>query len=158
MRGEDQFIIFHLGKEEFGIQIAKAHEIVMMKKITKLPQSSDFIEGVINLRGDLIVIVDLRKRFSLAATISSETRIIIMEINNVKTGLIVDSISEVLRIRREHISDPPREISGIREDYIEGIGMIDTRLIILLKLDQIFSMEEIQELKNIEVHVPPPKE
>lgn len=153
MRGEDQFIIFHLGKEEFGIQITKAHEIVMMKKITQLPQSSAFIEGVMNLRGDLIIIIDLRKRFHLEATLSSETRIIIIEINQVKTGLIVDSISEVLRIRQENISPSPTEISGIQEDYIEGIGMLNERLIILLKLDHLFSSQEIEELKNIEAEV-----
>lgn len=150
MRGEDQYIIFHLGKEEFGIQIARAHEIVMMKRITRLPQSSDFIEGVINLRGDLIVIVDLRKRFHLDPKISSDTRIIIIEINDVKTGLIVDSITEVLRIKRDQISDPLREVSGIKEDYIEGIGMVDERLIILLKLEHVFSRDEMKELKNIE--------
>ncbi len=154
MRDEDQFIIFHLGKEEFGIKIARAHEIVMMRDITQLPQSSDFMEGVINLRGDLIIVIDLRKRFNLEATISSETRIIIIDINNVKTGLIVDSISEVLRIRRDQISDPTREIAGIKGDYIEGIGMIDERLIILLKLGRIFSKEEIQELKRIEEDTP----
>ncbi len=150
MRDEDQYIIFHLGKEEFGIQIARAHEIVMMKKITQLPQSSDFIEGVINLRGDLIVIIDLRKRFQLEANISSETRIIIIEIDGVKTGLIVDSISEVLRIQKDKISDPPQEISGIRDDYIDGIGMVDDRLIILLKLKKIFSEDELEEIKGLD--------
>lgn len=153
MKDEDQYIIFYLDREEFGIQILKAHEIVMMKQITKLPQSSSFIEGVINLRGELIIVVDLRKRFNLLSKISSETRIMIIEIDGVKTGLMVDSICEVLRIKGENISHPPKDITQENGDIIAGIGMFDDRLIILLEIHEIFSKKQLKELKSIREEV-----
>lgn len=150
MAEEKQFIIFHLGTEEFGIEITKAHEIVRMQGITELPQSSDFIEGIINLRGDIITIIDLRKRFNLESKTGKETRIIIIDLQNIKAGLIVDSISEVIRINSDDISDPPGRVAGIKRDYLKGIGKINDRLIILLDLNQLLSTEEMIELETIE--------
>lgn len=150
MAEEKQFIIFHLGSEEFGIEITKAHEIVRMQGITELPQSSDFIEGIINLRGDIITIIDLRKRFNLESKTGQETRIIIIDLKNIKAGLIVDSISEVIRINSDDISDPPGRVAGIKRDYLKGIGKIEDRLIILLDLNQLLSSEEMIELETIE--------
>ncbi len=150
MAEEKQFIIFNLGSEEFGIEITKAHEIVRMQGITELPQSSEFIEGIINLRGEIITIIDLRKRFNLDPQMGKETRIIIIDLKNIKSGLIVDSISEVIRINSDSISEPPGRVAGIKRDYLKGIGKIDDRLIILLDLNQLLSSEEMIELETIE--------
>lgn len=150
MAEERQFIIFNLGSEEFGIEITKAHEIVRMQGITELPQSSEFIEGIINLRGEIITIIDLRKRFNLEPEMGKETRIIIIDLKNIKAGLIVDSISEVIRINSDEISEPPGRVAGIKRDYLKGIGKIDERLIILLDLNQLLSSEEMIELESID--------
>ncbi len=147
---ENQFIIFNMDGEEFGIEITRAHEIVRMQGITELPQSSDFIEGIVNLRGEIITIIDLRKRFYMEGNINDQTRIIIIDIAEMKTGIMVDSISGVIRIDADSISDPPGRISGIHGDYIQGIGRLDGRLIILLDLNQIFSSEELEEIKIAE--------
>ena len=150
MSEEMQMIIFDLSSEEFGIEITQAHEIVKMQDITELPQSSVFIEGIINLRGEIITIIDLRKRFNLEADVDKDTRIIIADIENNKAGLIVDSISEVLRISSDDISEAPSRVAGIEKDYLQGIGKIDERLIILLNLDRLLSTDELLELEQLD--------
>ncbi len=138
-----QLVTFKLGNEEFALDILKVQEINRMVEITKVPKAPDFVEGVINLRGRVIPIVDIRKKFHLnIKEATKETRIIVVNIMSKTIGLIVDSVSEVLRINSSTIQPPPPLIAGLDSDYIKGVGKLDERLIILLDIDKIFTTGE----------------
>ncbi len=138
-----QLVTFRLGNEEFALDILKVQEINRIVEITKVPKAPDFVEGVINLRGRVIPIADIRKKFHLKTKeVTKETRIIVVNIMNKTIGLIVDSVSEVLRIDSSTIQPPPPLIAGLDSDYIEGVGKLDDRLIILLDIDKIFTTGE----------------
>ena len=138
-----QLVTFHIGEEEFGVEILKVQEIIRMMGITRVPKAPEFVEGVINLRGKVIPIIDLRKRFGMATQDHDKhTRIIVIEINNVVVGFVVDSVSEVLRIPANTVEPPPSIISGIESEYISGVGKLADRLLILLDLDRLLSKGE----------------
>jgi purine-binding chemotaxis protein CheW len=140
---EVQMVAFKLEKEEFAVNIQQVREVLKMTQVTPLPQSAYFIEGVINLRGEVIPVVDLRKRFELDLEERGEqTRIIIVEIQDSKVGLIVDSVTEVLRLSSAAIQLPPSRIAGTRTDFIKGVGKVNDRLLIILNLDKILTTEE----------------
>ena len=121
--------------------------------ITKIPNAPVFIEGVINLRGKIIPIVDLRKRLGFKnQDYDKSTRIIVVELDGLVLGFIVDSVSEVLRIPENTIEPPPSMVAGIESEYIEGVGKLDDRLLILLELKKIFSSPEKKDIENIEVN------
>lgn len=139
---ELQLVIFRLAKEEYGLPITKVQEINRLVPITKLPQTPSFMEGIINLRGRIIPVVDLRKRFQLAATeYDEDTRIIIVEVNGQTVGIIVDAVNEVVRLRTDSIEPPPPAFV-LDARYIEGVGKLDGRLLILLNIDQILTAQE----------------
>ena len=145
-----QLVSFKLKQEEFGVNILQVQEIIRMQEITNVPNAPEFVEGVINLRGRVIPIVDLRKRFGLESKEhSSATRIIVVMIGDVQVGLIVDEVSEVLRISEDTVEPPPPIVAGIESDYIKGVGKLEDRLLILLDLNKILSMEEKQSLQKV---------
>lgn len=134
-----QLVTFKLGDEEYGIDILKVQEINRMTDITSMPKAPFSVEGVINLRGKVIPVVNLRKRFGLdLKEIDSQSRIIVVDIGST-VGLIVDSVSEVLRISSDTIEPPPPITGGIGSEYIMGIGKLEDRLIILLDIDKLLS-------------------
>ncbi|WP_027183348.1 chemotaxis protein CheW [Desulfovibrio inopinatus] len=138
-----QLVTFSIGEEEFGVDILKVQEIIRMMEITKVPRAPDFVEGVINLRGKVIPIIDLRKRFGLSSRDHDKhTRMIVIEINNMIVGFVVDSVSEVLRIPSSTVEPPPPVVSGLESEYISGVGKLEDRLLILLDLDRLLSSEE----------------
>ncbi|WP_031387645.1 chemotaxis protein CheW [Desulfonatronum thiodismutans] len=138
-----QLVTFHIGDEEFGVEILKVQEIIRMMGITRVPKAPDFVEGVINLRGKVIPIIDLRKRFGMTGQEHDKhTRIIVIEINAVIVGFVVDSVSEVLRIPANTVEPPPSIIAGIESEYISGVGKLADRLLILLDLDHLLSRGE----------------
>lgn len=140
---EVQLVAFYLQNEEFAIDIQKVREVLRMTHVTPLPQSAEFIEGVINIRGEVIPVIDLRKRFQLPEKEETpQTRIIIVEIKDNQVGLIVDSVTEVLRLPQQSIQPPPSNVAGTRTDLIQGVGKLDDRLLIILKLDKILTTEE----------------
>ncbi|HDQ39460.1 MAG TPA: chemotaxis protein CheW [Desulfonatronum sp.] len=145
-----QLVTFHIGEEEFGVEILTVQEIIRMMGITRVPKAPDFVEGVINLRGKVIPIIDLRKRFGMTAQEHDKhTRIIVIEINKVIVGFVVDSVSEVLRIPANTVEPPPAIISGIESEYISGVGKLADRLLILLDLDRLLSKGEQHMLSGI---------
>ncbi|NDY55632.1 purine-binding chemotaxis protein CheW [Desulfovibrio sulfodismutans] len=145
-----QLVTFSIGEEEFGVDILKVQEIIRMMEITKVPRAPDFVEGVINLRGKVIPIIDLRKRFGLSTRDHDKhTRIIVIEINNMIVGFVVDSVSEVLRIPSNTVEPPPPVVSGLESEYISGVGKLEDRLLILLDLDRLLSGEERDVLTGI---------
>ncbi|MDD3846008.1 MAG: chemotaxis protein CheW [Syntrophorhabdaceae bacterium] len=148
-----QLVTFKLGTEEFGVDILKVQEINKMMNITKIPNAPVFIEGVINLRGKIIPIVDLRKRLGFREKpYDKSTRIIVVELEGLVLGFIVDSVSEVLRIPGNTIEPPPSMVAGIESEYIEGVGKLDDRLLILLELKKVFSSPERKDIENIDMN------
>jgi purine-binding chemotaxis protein CheW len=147
-----QLVSFKLGNEEFAVDILIVQEINKMIPITKVPNSPEFVEGIINLRGRVIPVVDLRNRFKLGKKQSDkDTRIIVTEINGKTIGFIVDAVNEVLRIPRNITEAPPELSLSIESKFVKSIGKLDDRLIILIDLEQVFLQNEIEELSEIEL-------
>ena len=145
-----QLVTFSIGVEEFGVDILKVQEIIRTMEITKVPRAQDFVEGVINLRGKVIPIIDLRRRFGLDSKgHDKHTRIIVIEINNMIVGFVVDSVSEVLRVPAGTVEPPPPVVAGVESEYISGVGKVQDRLLILLDLDKLLSNEDMEALSQI---------
>ncbi|MEO7040166.1 MAG: chemotaxis protein CheW [Candidatus Elarobacter sp.] len=143
-----QVVSFKLGSEEYGVDIAQVQEINRMVAITHVPRAPQFMEGVINLRGQLIPIIDLRTRFGMPRVEHTKsTRIVVTEIGTKRIGMVVDSVSEVLRLALDQIEPAPEMITGVDTEYIRGVGKIEDRLIILLDLARIISISEKRELE-----------
>ena len=150
---EVQLVTFMLGEEEYGIPISQIQEIDRLAKITKVPKAAEFIKGITNLRGEVIPVLDTRKRFGLEVKTSDDrTRIIIVDLGGIKTGLVVDSVREVLNLAKKDIAPPPEAIgSGIDQQFISGIGKVDAgkRMIVLLDVERILSRQEREHLSEI---------
>jgi purine-binding chemotaxis protein CheW len=146
-----QVVSFRLGGEEYGVNIAQVQEIIRMVEITHVPRAPHFMEGVINLRGQLIPIIDLRTRFGMPRIDPTKsTRIVVTEIGNKRVGIVVDSVSEVLNIPVENVEDAPEMVAGVGTEYIQGVGKLGERLIIMLDLSKVISTEEKQQLDTVE--------
>lgn len=142
-----QLVTFHIDQEEFGVDILRVQEIIRTMDITKVPRAPEFVEGVVNLRGKVIPILDLRKRFGMSERkYDSRTRIIVIELDGVIVGFIVDSVSEVLRIQADTVEEPPAIVSGIDSEFISGVGKLSDRLLILIDLDRLMSRDEMRSL------------
>jgi len=129
---ELQLVSFNIGTEEFGVDILKVQEINRMVEITRVPQAPNYVEGVINLRGKVVPIVDLRKRFNLELKeYDKNTRIVVVDIDGNIMGMIVDSVSEVLRLSANTIEPPPDIVTGVNAEYIKGVAKLEDRLLIL---------------------------
>ena len=138
-----QLVTFKVAEEEFGLEILKVQEIIRTMEITKVPRSPAFVEGVINLRGKVIPIIDLRRRFGLDTRAhDQQTRIVVIELGQMIVGFVVDSVSEVLRIPAATVEPPPPIVAGIDSEYINGVGKLPDRLLILLDLDKLLTAGE----------------
>ncbi len=144
-----QIVSFRLANEEYGVDIMRAREIIMISQITRVPEVPDFICGLINLRGHVIPIVDLRKRFGLEAREHDEnTRVIVATVGAKTIGVVVDAVTEVLRIHAEQIEPAPSSIAGLDHEYIRGLVKLDQRLLILLDIEKILTNEQQRELPD----------
>ncbi len=152
LNGQDEkIIVFQLKDEEFGVPVQQVGSIERMQHITRVPSTPDFVKGVINLRGVVTPIIDLRTRFALDSKEHDEsTRIIIVHYNEMEVGLIVDSANDVIDIPKEAIEPPPEVVGTVEAEYIQGVAKLERRLLILLDLQKVFSSEEVRELKTIE--------
>ncbi len=145
-----QLVTFNIENEEYAIDILNIQSINRMVEITKIPNSPDYVEGVINLRGQIIPIISLRKRLKLnEKEIDKNTRFIVVEIYNRVYGFIVDSVNEVLRFDRKIIETPPPMTTNIDSAYIAAIAKLEDKLIILLDLEKIFSKNEFENINNV---------
>lgn len=134
-----QLVTFGLGSEEFAVDILAVQEINRMMALTRVPQSPPEVEGVINLRGKIIPVIDLRKRFGMdASTQSEQSRIIVVEVAGRVLGFIVDRVSEVLRISSSIVEPAPAMTTGVDSDFVSGVGKLPDRLLILLDLNRLF--------------------
>src|SRR4030088_1659713 len=139
---ELQLVVFQLGAELYGVEIARVHEIIRLQAVTRVPHAPAFVEGVINLRGKVIPVVDLRRRFGLPlAEHTRASRIVVVEIGDQVVGIVVDGVSEVLRINPALIEPPSPVVAGIDSEYLRGIARLPDRLVILLDLDRVFARE-----------------
>ncbi|MCM8773906.1 MAG: chemotaxis protein CheW [Candidatus Omnitrophica bacterium] len=147
-----QLVIFKIGKEEFGVEIGEVKEIVRMLPVTYVPRAPSFVEGVINLRGQILVLIDLAKRLNLKSIGRSEkTRIIVVDVEGSSIGMVVDEVTEVLRLSKDNIEEPPQIIAtDIHQRYIKGVGKWGERLFIIIDLAKILSFEEVEEIKRTE--------
>ena len=146
-----QIVTFRVGEEDFSVSILKVQEIIRMSEITKVPRSPDFVEGVINLRGKVIPVIDLRKRFGLPTVErTNDTRTIVVDCDGKVVGLIVDSVTEVLRLSESTIEPPPDIVGGVDSEYVSGVGKLDDRLVILLEIDKVLTINEKTLLNSID--------
>ncbi len=145
-----QLVSFNIGEEEFGVDILKVQEINRMVDVTRVPNTPEYVDGVINLRGKVIPIIDLRRRFGMARKEKDKnTRIIVVELSGKVLGFVVDAVSEVLRIKKSLSEPPPPIIAGIDADYITAIAKLENRLLILLDLERVLTTEEHAEMEAI---------
>jgi purine-binding chemotaxis protein CheW len=137
---KDKFLTFIIDDEEYGIEIAMIREIISICKITKVPESDSYVEGIINLRGDIVPVIDVRKRFSkMPREYDALTCIVVIEYNNHKIGLIVDSVNEVAYIHEENILPPPSSKINYYNQFIRNIGRVDEDVKLLLDLDRLLA-------------------
>lgn len=145
-----QLVSFFIGDEEFGVDILYVQEINRMLQVTKVPNAPDFVNGVINLRGRVIPVIDLRLKFGMPPKEPDKnTRIIVMEVGGKTVGFIVDSVNEVLRISKDVTEAPPDLAMGINSEYIKSVGKLEDRLLILIDLEKILSKEESGQLRSV---------
>jgi purine-binding chemotaxis protein CheW len=147
---EKQLVLFSLGEEVYGVDIAVVHEIIRMQPITKVPKTPHFVEGVINLRGKVIPVVNMRKRFNLEAIEETmNNRIVVVNISEENVGVIVDAVIEVLRIPADSIESPSDIITTADSDFLMGIANINGKLITLLDLARLLSKSELSSIANV---------
>lgn len=144
-----QIVDFELANENYGVAISDVHEIIRMVEVTRIPKAKQFIEGVINLRGRIIPIIDLRKRFGLdSKAVDQDKRIIVVRVEDQTVGMIVDAVSEVLQVSASQIEGVSSLVSSqVDTEFISGIAKVDNRLIILLELTKVLTAKERAELK-----------
>ncbi len=144
-----KFLTFFLAGEEYGIEILKVHEIIGMMPITRVPRTPPFIRGVINLRGKVIPIVDLRQKFGMESVEqTAETCIIVVHVEGIEMGIVVDRVSEVLNIAGSEIEDAPSFGEDVNTDYILGIGKTQAKVKILLDIDRVLSTQDVVQLHS----------
>ena len=145
-----QVVVFKLGADEYCVPVFQAREIQTYSSPTRIPNTPEFVEGVINLRGQIIPILDLKKRFGAGSTeVNLGTRIIIIEIGEDILGILVDAVLEVLKIPQSRFEPPPSAVkSSINNNYISSIGKLDNRLLIMIDLTKVLNEDELSVIKT----------
>jgi purine-binding chemotaxis protein CheW len=147
---ETQVVVFSLAEENYGVDINAVEGIIKMQAITKVPKAPTFVEGITNLRGEVLPVIDLRKRFGLpTAEPDKETRIIHVEMDDVRVGMLVDAVTEVLRVVEDDIEPPSPMVATVDSAFITGIAKVEERLIILVDLGKVLSTEEQTNLQTL---------
>ena len=144
-----QLISFKLGEETYGIEITTIREIIRMGQITQVPETPHYIKGLINLRSTVIPVIDLRARFGLAEEeLTDESRIMVLNVGSRTIGIVVDAVSEVLRVTGDQISEAPPTVSSLGNEYMTGLVRLEEQLLILLDVDQLFGPERLSEMDD----------
>ena len=145
--GDEQIVVLDLGGEAYGVEIGRVEEIIRMQAITRIPNGPDFIEGVTNLRGRVIPVLDLRKRFGLPSTAPTRrSRIVVGELGEHTVGLVVDGVSEVLLVSAAAVEPPSTLVTSADSAFLRGVAKLDERLILLLDLSRILTRSEQEDL------------
>lgn len=147
---KDKFLTFSLGKEDYGIEIRYVTEIIGIQAVTEVPELPDYVKGIINLRGKIIPVMDVRLRFRKAAVeYNDRTCIIVVDIGQISVGLIVDMVSEVISIDEQDIVPPPDMKTGFNNRYVKGIGKVENDVILVLDCEKLLTVDEIENLSKI---------
>lgn len=147
----EQLVVFELAGEHYGVDIGAVNTIIRMQEVTAIPRTPEFVEGVINLRGSIIPVIDIRKRFGLAVgDLGKSSRIVVVEALDQMIGMMVDAVAETLRLPANAIEPPSPIISSIDSEYLRGVGKQDNRLVILLDLGKILNVAERDYLAGLE--------
>ncbi len=147
---EQQVVVFELANELYGVNIAAVESIIKMQVITQLPHTPPYVKGVTNLRGSVLPVLDLRIRFALEAQEDTrQTRIMIVTMGSIKAGIIVDGVSEVLRISEESIEPLPPMLNSVDSTFLKGIARLENRLIILLDLSRVLNLNEQKSIETM---------
>ena len=147
---EEQLVVFELASERYGVQIDQVQEIIRLPAITRLPKAPEFVDGVINLRGRVIPVVDLRTRFGLGrGERTKESRIVVVDVGGQTIGMVVDGVSEVLRIPGDAVEPPSPVATTVESAYIRGVAKLEGGLIILLDLSRVLSWDEKRALAEV---------
>lgn len=144
-----QVVVFSLGGEEYSVDISIVREIIRMVDITRIPQLPEFIEGVMNLRGQIITVIDLRKRFEIKPAVNDNNRIIIVVLKGEPVGIIVDSVLEVMTVLPAQIDDIPSIKHAQTQEYLKGICKVNDRILILLDIDKILTELEFKQTETM---------
>ncbi|WP_396213470.1 chemotaxis protein CheW [Gemmatimonas sp.] len=147
-----KYLTFFLAGEEYGLEILKVSEIIGLQPITRVPRMPEFVRGVINLRGKVIPITDLRMKFGMDAEDSEDSCIIVVQMRGIQTGIVVDRVSEVVAIVEADIEDAPSFGAGIRTEFLLGIGKTGGRVKLLLDIDKVLATNEIAALQAAQAH------
>ena len=150
-----QMVTFHLGEELYGVNIMDVKEIVRLQNVRVIPNAPYYVEGIINLRSEIITIIDLHKRFKIQSVnrsedIEMEGGFIILNIDGSKIGIIIDKVERVVTVKGEDVKDPPQMLSGIGTEYIEGVVREDTGYLIMLNTRKLFNAKELQKIIDIQ--------
>lgn len=147
---DTQFVSFLLGDEEYGVPIMQVQEIIRFERLTHIPQSAQFVRGVLNLRGRVMPVIDLRQKFGLEECDEDRhTRIIVIDTGGQNMGMVVDEVSEVITIDSARIEPAPELGTKVRTDFIRGMGKLEDRLVILLDIDKVLTAEEIVAVEEV---------
>ncbi len=143
-------VTFRIGTEIFGVPISSVQEIVRVPQITRIPQSPEFVEGVVNLRGRIIPVIDMHKRLGRQRSDSEgrdiKNRILVVEAGRMLIGVIVDAVEEVIKLSEERVEAAPAMVAGIDNQYLKGIGKLEEHLLILIDIEKILSIDEVSEI------------
>jgi len=147
----EQLVVFELANEFYGVDISAVNTIIRMQEITEIPRTPEFVEGVINLRGSIVPVIDLRKRFGLpVGDITKASRIVVVEAARQMIGMVVDAVVETLRLSSDAIEPPSPVVASLDAEYLRGVGKQDDRLVILLDLDKVLSAKEAESLAKLD--------
>ena len=145
--GTLQLVSFGLADEVYGIEITKVREIILISEITKIPQTPHYVKGLINLRSTVIPVIDLRSFFGLPeGEKTDESRIMVLQAGGKTVGIMVDAVSEVLRVKKDQIVPPPPTVAGLGREYLTGLVKLDKQLLILLNIEKILGGQAMEEL------------
>lgn len=146
----DKFLTFKLGEESYGLEILKVREIIGIMNVTRVPKTPDYVRGVINLRGKVIPVIELRKKFEMdTVEDTEETCIIVVDLDTVELGMVVDKVNEVLNIKESEIEETPQFDSSVNTDFILGIGKVNNRVTILLDIDKVLTNGALEQVTDV---------